>query len=166
MLSDEPVTTVPKSNGPATVGITTDRPNGAPAYGPVMNTLPPVSVKGSLPSPAVAVACPIRLSAPQVPCAACGSGPSFREESSAARPGGRRIDSEDGAWLLSGRVSVVSNEVKPPAAVFAEPAWKPGDSGSGLAQPAPSAPAVTANVPLTAFGALGVDQGTNVALVV
>ena len=93
-------------------------------------------------------------------------GHSVTDESSAARPGGRRIDSEDGAWSLSGRVSVVSNDVKPPAAVFAEPARKPGDSGSGSAQPAPSAPAVTAKVPLTAVGALGVDQGTNVALVV
>ena len=29
-LSDERVTTLPKSNGPATVGITIERPNGAP----------------------------------------------------------------------------------------------------------------------------------------
>ena len=31
----ERTTTLPRLNGPATAGVTTSRPNGAPSYGPV-----------------------------------------------------------------------------------------------------------------------------------
>jgi hypothetical protein len=37
-------TTWPRSNGPAFAGLTIDNPYGAPAYGPVIYTLPPLTV--------------------------------------------------------------------------------------------------------------------------
>ncbi len=43
-------TTVPRSNGPAFTGLTIERPNGPPLYGPVRYTFPPVTVNGSPPN--------------------------------------------------------------------------------------------------------------------
>src|SRR5580658_2746526 len=62
-----------RSNGPATAGTATLKPNGAPLYGPVKNTWPE-TVTGSGPAPACTVTCPIKLPAPHVPRLACGSG--------------------------------------------------------------------------------------------
>ena len=47
-----PLPVVPASvYGPAFAGTTIDRPYGAPLYGPVMNTFPPVTRNGSAPGP-------------------------------------------------------------------------------------------------------------------
>jgi hypothetical protein len=59
--------TCPRLYGPATAGFTIDKPNGAPSYGPVMYTLPPLTVNGSLPTPTDTVVSPIRLFGPHVP---------------------------------------------------------------------------------------------------
>ena len=51
MNSFERTVTVPRLNGPATAGETISKPNGAPPYGPVMNTFPPLSTYGSRAEP-------------------------------------------------------------------------------------------------------------------
>src|SRR6202041_1219718 len=89
----ERTTTVPRLNGPASAGTTTDRPNGAPLYGPVRNTgscaLPACGTyTGSGPGPALTTTCPIWLAAGQVPWLACGSGHSCTWESIPSSPGG------------------------------------------------------------------------------
>src|ERR1051325_1417407 len=79
----------PMSYGPAFAGTAIDKPNGAPRYGPVMNTWPVGTVNGSVPKPALTVVCPIRLSGPHVPRLACGSGHCFTDAKSPINPGGR-----------------------------------------------------------------------------
>ena len=76
------------TNGPAFAGFTIDSPNGAPSYGPVIYTLPPVTVNGSSPKPTLTVVSPIKLSAPHVPASACASPHSFTPGKSPESPGG------------------------------------------------------------------------------
>src|SRR5450759_3996152 len=94
----ERTTTVPKSNGPATAGIATDNPNGAPRYGPVRNT-GPETVNGSAPAPAPApaVAVPIREAGRHAPCAACGSPQNGTGESVPESSGGIGSETPDSA---------------------------------------------------------------------
>src|ERR1700733_2042103 len=76
--------TCPRLNGPATAGLTIDRPYGAhsgvpgvqgplPLYGPVTYTFPPVTLYGFPPRPTLTIVSPIKLSAPHAPSLACGS---------------------------------------------------------------------------------------------
>src|SRR5262249_23920640 len=87
----ERTVTVPRSNGPATAGETISNPNGSPPEGPVMNTFPPVSVNGSLPKPATAVASPIWLCGGHPSLLACAAEHNATLDNNAALPGGKCI---------------------------------------------------------------------------
>src|SRR4030088_3328344 len=70
---------VPRLNGPAITGVTIDRPNGAPLYGPVKKIGASGSpgwgiTNGYEPGPEVTTAWPMCEAAEHAPCAACGSG--------------------------------------------------------------------------------------------
>ncbi len=58
-------TTVPRSKGPATPGVTTASESGAPLYGPARKALPAIE-SGEEPLPAAIVATPTWLSAGQL----------------------------------------------------------------------------------------------------
>ena len=133
--------TVPRLNGPATAGVTTSIPNGAPSYGPVRYTRPGSSY-GSLPSPALASELPIRLSAPHCSCAAWGSGQGVTEARIAATPGGRCTLKACSRWSPSGSPKVRLKDVNAPACGLADPAFTVGVNGNGSAQRWPSAPLV------------------------
>ena len=77
-----------RSNGPAFAGLTIDKPNGAPSYGPVIYTLPPVTLNGSLPKPTLTIVSPINDSGPHVPAFASVSPHSFTPERIPDTPGG------------------------------------------------------------------------------
>src|ERR1700683_1484703 len=62
-----------RGNGPAFAGVTIDRPNGAPSYGSVRYTLPPVTVNGSSPNPTETVVSPTKLASGQEPAFAWAS---------------------------------------------------------------------------------------------
>ncbi len=63
-----PFPVVPASvYGPAFAGTTIESPYGAPLYGPVMYTFPPLTRNGSAPGPVSTVVSPIWLAGPHVP---------------------------------------------------------------------------------------------------
>ena len=109
----------------------------------------------------IAVECPIRLSGPHVPRAACGSGQGVIEEIIAAIPGGSFIEIEFSAWCPSGRLIVSVNGVKPSAWLFVVPASNPGLKGSGpFGHGEPFGPALIAKLEEGAVGAVP-DHGVN-----
>ena len=72
--TSEPCPVLPdRMKGPASAGVTIERPNGWPAYGPVRKTLPPETVSGEEPGPTVTDDVPICELAGQAPALACGS---------------------------------------------------------------------------------------------
>src|SRR3954447_13367550 len=62
------ITTVPRSYGPATAGVTTTIERGAPLYGPARYALPETSI-GFVPLPAAVIVVPISLAGEQLDAA-------------------------------------------------------------------------------------------------
>src|SRR5438309_763359 len=91
----------PRSNGPAFVGTTSERPNGAPLYGPVRYARPLVTQNGVGPGPAADATVPIWLSGPQAPWEACGSPHTVTWETAPSRPGGVWVVMPPNIWSWS-----------------------------------------------------------------
>src|SRR5580700_2906809 len=149
LTTTEPVPVVPdRVYGPAFAGTRIDRPNGAPLYPSVRNTCPPVTRNGSAPGPVSTWVCPIRLSGPQVPCAACGSLQSVTAESSPNSPGGRCICNPLRNSSESVRPNATVNGVNAPAWLLVDPA---ANDGANCA----------AGQPVTSKLLVGVESGVN-----
>src|ERR1700704_421711 len=129
-----------------------------------MNTWPVGTVNGSVPSPALTVVCPIRLSGPHVPRLACGSGHCFTEARSPINPGGRCNRTPLRTCSLSWRPIVVVNGVNAPAWMFVLPTVNDGENGSAPRHGPPANPEVTGKLDEDATG-LVEDHDVNDAAV-
>src|SRR5829696_3679124 len=132
-------TTVPRSNGPATARVTTDRPNGAPLKGPVKYTLPSVMKNGFGPVPAPTVALPINEPSPHEPAFAADSAHCSAFLIRPNRPSGDSTVSDFNNSSPSFRSSETSNGVLVPATGLCTPASNVGvNLEAGHAAPLPS----------------------------
>src|ERR1700682_164825 len=118
-------TMLPRLNGPTRAGTTTERPNGAPLYGPVRYAEPDRQ-NGCEPAPAAVVAEPIRDVVGHVPALACGSGHWGTPAILPSRPGGMLAVTPERSGSRSWRENVSVNGLLAPACGSTVPAMKPG----------------------------------------
>src|SRR5580692_1276763 len=118
-------TTLPKLNGPATAGTTTDIPNEPPLYGPVRYALP-VFARGLGPGPDSASTVPICDASGHVPAFACASPQSGTPLRFATKPGGKSTLSPPSSWSVSSRENDATNGEYPPACRFVSAAVNAG----------------------------------------